>query len=67
MAICDGCGDEFEPRRSYHRYCDRCYRLRQGWVSPRERFYFARHPDVALLMMAVGAVIVLLIRVCVGP
>lgn len=62
--ICDQCGNEFEPRRSYHRLCDRCYRLQRGWVPRRERFYFVHHPESVLVMMAVGAVIVLLIRAC---
>lgn len=74
MEKCEKCGNEFEPREPWHRLCDACY---QGPFVPgpkdqgrRRRAHpqmvWLERPELVLLIVAIGVVLLVVIRGCGG-
>jgi len=59
---CEKCGKEFEPWKPWHRLCDACYRQRR--VHPQMIWW--EHPELVLLIVVAGIVLLVIVRGCGG-
>ena len=57
---CKRCGKEFDPLRAWHRLCPGCYR-RYGGRRPHPQMVWLEHPELMLLAVAAGVVLLLVL------
>ena len=59
---CERCGKEFDPLRAWHRLCPTCYRLRGR--RRHGQMIWLEHPELVLLAVAAGVVLLVIVRGC---
>lgn len=62
---CKKCGAEFDPLQAWHRLCLRCYRL-YGRRRPHPQMVWLEHPELVLLAVAAGVVLLVVVLWCCG-